>query len=190
MALKDNKRQINIKGKQVRYTLKKIKGAKSVKLAIYADGRFVITAPKWYPMYVLNKFIEEKSQWIFDKVKDIDFDLLHKKQTAENAEYKKSVKLARNIIHNRLEFFNCHYNFVYNRVAIKNQKTCWGSCSQKANLNFNYKIINLPSEMRDYVIVHELCHLQELNHSKRFWNLVSQAVPNYRTLRRKLREIK
>lgn len=187
---KMNKRKININGKDIDYVFRRTKSFKSVKLAIYQDGHFVITAPKWYPMYVLNKFIEEKSQWIFNQVKDIDFDLLHKKQAAESAEYKKSVKLARSIIHSRLEFFNCHYNFVYNRVAIKNQKTCWGSCSQKANLNFNYKIINLPEEMRDYVIVHELCHLQELNHSKRFWNLVSEVVPNYRTLRRKLTEIK
>lgn len=185
-----DKRKISINGKDIDYVFRRTKSSKSVKLAIYQDGHFVITAPKWYPLYVLNKFIEEKSQWIFNQVKDMDFDLLRAKQTAESAEYKKSVKLARSIIHSRLDFFNCYYNFVYNRVAVKNQKTCWGSCSQKANLNFNYKIINLPDEIRDYVIVHELCHLQELNHSKRFWNLVSQAVPNYRTLRRKLTEIK
>ncbi|MDO8240365.1 MAG: M48 family metallopeptidase [Candidatus Moranbacteria bacterium] len=188
--IKMDKRKININGKDIEYVFKRTKGSKSVKLAVYADGRFVVSAPKWYPMYIVKKFIEEKSQWIFERVKDIDFDLIGQKQKAESADYKKSVKLARAIIHARLEFFNCHYNFQYNRVAIKNQKTCWGSCSQKANLNFNYKIINLPDEMRDYVIVHELCHLQELNHSKRFWNLVSQTVPNYRTLRRKLTEIK
>jgi len=185
-----NKRKISINGKKIDYTLKKIKGAKSVKLAIYADGRFVITAPKWYPMYVINRFIEEKSRWIFDKVKDIDFDLLQKKSEAKKDDYKKNVRLARSIINSRLEFFNSHYGFHYNRVAIKNQKTCWGSCSQKKNLNFNYSIINLPEEQRDYVIVHELCHLQELNHSRRFWNLVGETMPNYRTLRRNLRNIK
>lgn len=185
-----DKRKININGKEIEYTFKRTRGSKSVKLAVYQDGRFVITAPKWYPIYVVNKFIEEKSQWIFERVKDIDFDLLHKKKDAENADYKQNVKLARAVIHGRLDFFNRYYNFIYKRVAIKNQKTCWGSCSQKANLNFNYKIINLPEEMRDYVIVHELCHLQELNHSQKFWVLVGETVPNYRTLRRKLRDIK
>lgn len=190
MVLDKQKRKININGKDVEYALKRMKGSKSLKLAVYQDGRFVITAPKWYPMYVINKFIGEKSQWIFNQVKDIDFDLVREKQEAERTDYKKSVKLARSIIHSRLEFFNCHYDFSYNRVAIKNQKTCWGSCSQKDNLNFNYKIVNLPEEMRDYVIVHELCHLQELNHSKQFWNLVSETVPNYRELRMKLKSVK
>jgi len=185
-----SKKKININGKDIEYVLKRTKGSKSVKLAIYADGRFVVSAPKWYPMYVVKKFIEEKSQWIFEQVKDIDFDLLQKKQKADDVNYKKSVETARYFIHSRLEFFNRHYGFVYNRVSIKRQKTCWGSCSQKANLNFNYKIASLPAELCDYVIVHELCHLQELNHSQRFWNLVSQTIPNYRTLRRKLNEIK
>jgi len=184
------KKKIKINGRDIEYVFKRTKISRSVRLAIYPDGHFVVTAPKWYPVYAINKFIEEKAQWIFEKVKDVDFDLLDRKKETENAEYKKTVKLARVIINNRLEFFNCHYNFSYNRVAIKNQKTCWGSCSQNANLNFNYKIINLPEEMRDYVIVHELCHLQELNHSKKFWNLVAETVPNYRTLRRKLKEIK
>lgn len=188
--MKSADRKININGKDIEYVLRRIKGSKSVKLAIYNDGRFVISAPKWYPMYVINKFVEEKSQWIFDRVKNIDFDLLHKNKKDENAQYKKSIGLARAIINSRLEFFNRYYNFAYKRVAIKNQKTCWGSCSQKANLNFNYKIINLSEELRDYVIVHELCHLQELNHSRKFWNLVGQAVPNYRTLRRQLKNIK
>lgn len=184
------KKNIKINGKKIQYTLKKVRGAKSVKLAIYQDGRFVITAPKWYPMYVINRFIEEKAQWIFDKVKDIDFDLLQKKSEEKKSDYKKTAEFARKAIKDRLEFFNSHYGFSYNRVAIKNQKTCWGSCSQKKNLNFNYQIINLPEEQRDYVIVHELCHLQELNHSRRFWSLVGETVPNYRTLRRNLNNIK
>ncbi|MDP1884338.1 MAG: M48 family metallopeptidase [Candidatus Moranbacteria bacterium] len=186
----DSKRKININGKDIEYVFKRTKGSKSVRLAVYQDGRFVVTAPRWYPIYVVNKFIEEKSQWIFDKVKDVDFDLLREKKADESAEYKKYVKLARVVIAGRLEFFNRYYGFAYKRVAIKNQKTCWGSCSRKANLNFNYKIIKLPDELRDYVIVHELCHLRELNHSRNFWGLVAQTVPDYRELRRRLRNIK
>jgi predicted metal-dependent hydrolase len=187
---KNDRKKININGKDIEYVFRRIKSSKSVKLAIYQDGHFVVTAPKWYPIYVVNKFIEEKSQWIFDKVKDIDFSLLQQKKLYAVADYKKNVELARAIVISRLEFFNCHYDFHYKRVAIKNQKTCWGSCSQNKNLNFNYKIIKLPEEMRDYVIVHELCHLQELNHSQKFWKLVAEAVPNYRDLRRKLKNIK
>jgi hypothetical protein len=63
----------------------------------------------------------------------------------------------------------------------------WGSCSKKGNLNFNYKIALLPQRHSDYVIVHELCHLREFNHSKKFWDLVEQAVPNHRALRTELK---
>lgn len=188
--MKSANRKIKINGKEIEYALRRRRGSKTMRLAIYADGRFVISAPKWYPIYTINKFIEEKSQWIFDKLKDIDFDDLAQKKKTDEAQYRKSIEFARAVVQSRLEFFNRHYKFSYNRVSIKNQKTCWGSCSQNANLNFNYKIINLPEEQRDYIIVHELCHLQELNHSRKFWNLVAQTVPDYRTLRRKLKNVK
>lgn len=63
----------------------------------------------------------------------------------------------------------------------------WGSCSKKGNLNFNWRLIQLPPELADYVIVHELCHLKELNHSQRFWDLVGQAIPDYKERRQALR---
>lgn len=88
-------------------------------------------------------------------------------------------ELAREIILDRLAYWNQQYNFAFKRVAIRNQKTCWGSCSDKGNLNFNYKLIFLPSHLMDYVIVHELCHLQILNHGRGFWNLVRETLPDY-----------
>jgi predicted metal-dependent hydrolase len=187
--MENKKRKITIHGKEIEYTLKKVKNSKSVRLAIHADGCFVITAPKWYPVYVINKFIEEKSQWIWDKVQDVDFVSLAQKKKMQEEHYRRSIDLARAVVASRLEFFNRHYHFSYNRVSIKNQKTCWGSCSQKGNLNFNYNIINLSEQQRDYVIVHELCHLQELNHGQKFWRLVAEAVPDYRQIRQSLKKI-
>ncbi len=103
---------------------------------------------------------------------------------AQYASYKEQ---ARTLVHARLEAFNELYGFTYNRVAIKNQKTMWGSCSKRGNLNFNYRIAFLPPELADYVIVHELCHLKEFNHSQAFWNLVAQTIPDYAVRRRALR---
>ena len=65
------------------------------------------------------------------------------------------------------------------RVAIRDQKSRWGSCSQKGNLNFNWKLIMAPPQALDYVVIHELCHLYEFNHSPRFWALVSAQMPEY-----------
>ncbi|MDP2586758.1 MAG: M48 family metallopeptidase [Candidatus Komeilibacteria bacterium] len=87
----------------------------------------------------------------------------------------------------RLEFFNRSYGFKFNRVSIKNQKTRWGSCSKKGNLNFNYRIALLSQPLADYIIVHELCHLGQLNHSRQFWDLVAQTIPDYSKMRRELK---
>jgi len=96
---------------------------------------------------------------------------------------------ARTLVENRLSVINKFYNFKINRVAIKNTTTRWGSCSSKGNLNFNYKIIYLKPALADYLIVHELCHLGELNHSKRFWALVSKTVPDYAKINKELKRI-
>ena len=94
--------------------------------------------------------------------------------------YVEHKEAARALCLSRLEHFNNHYNFTYNRVAIRNTRSRWGSCSSKKNLNFNYRILFLPPELQDYLIVHELCHLQEMNHAAGFWSLVAEQVPDYK----------
>lgn len=78
--------------------------------------------------------------------------------------------------------------WVFGKITIRGQKTRWGSCSSKGNLNFNWRLMMTPPDAIDYVIIHELCHLHELNHSKRFWALVETHCPNYRYWRRWLKE--
>jgi predicted metal-dependent hydrolase len=99
------------------------------------------------------------------------------------------IEEARALVKNRVEYFNRFYGFKINRIAIKNTKTRWGSCSSKGNLNFNYKIIYLKPHLADYLIVHELCHLGELNHSKRFWELVCKIIPDYAKVSKELKKI-
>ncbi|HEX7724733.1 MAG TPA: M48 family metallopeptidase [Candidatus Paceibacterota bacterium] len=95
----------------------------------------------------------------------------------------------RALIMERIAHFNQHYQVPIARVAIKNLKSRWGSCSRKGNLNFNYKLTFLPPDLRDYVIVHELCHLKEFNHGPKFWARVAETVPNYKELVVRLRTI-
>jgi len=94
---------------------------------------------------------------------------------------------ARALVLERLAHFNEHYRCTYHRVFIRNQRSRWGSCSSKGNLNFNYRIIFLPPEAQDYLVVHELVHLKEFNHSKKFWDLVAQTIPEYRKIASALR---
>ena len=77
----------------------------------------------------------------------------------------------------------------YGNITIRNQKTRWGSCSGKGNLNFNYKLYFLPAELMDYVIIHELAHRRHMKHSAAFWQVVEQYCPEWRTARARLREV-
>lgn len=97
-------------------------------------------------------------------------------------------KKAEEVIHDRLQFFNGHYGHEYKRVTLRNQKSRWGSCSTQKNLNFNWKLVMAPIEIIDYVVVHEMCHLKQMNHSAKFWNLVAERMPNYKEMRKWLKE--
>ncbi len=106
---------------------------------------------------------------------------------AQFAQYKAQ---AETLVRERLEYFNAIYNFKYNKITIRNQRSRWGSCSKKGNINFNYKIALISPELADYIIVHELCHLGEFNHSKKFWDLVAKTIPEYRERRAELKKVK
>ncbi len=113
----------------------------------------------------------------------------YRKQTGTH-EYKKQKETARNFVTARIAHFNQFYNFTINKITIRNSRTRWGSCSKRGNLNFNYRIIFLPQELQDYIVVHELCHLQQMNHSKSFWNLVAQVISDYKNVKKTLREFR
>ena len=100
--------------------------------------------------------------------------------------YTAQVEATRTLVLERLAYWSAVYGISFGRVAIRKQKSRWGSCSSVGNLNFNYRLGFLPKELMDYVVVHELCHIKEYNHSKNFWNLVGQAYPNYIQLRKQL----
>ncbi|TSC69693.1 MAG: hypothetical protein G01um101456_45 [Parcubacteria group bacterium Gr01-1014_56] len=105
------------------------------------------------------------------------------------AKYLAYKEAARALVHAKLAQFNAHYNFTLKKIFIKNHKSRWGSCSSRGNLNFNYKIVGLPPELQDYLVVHELCHLGAFNHSPEFWALVQQTTPSYKALRKRLKEV-
>jgi predicted metal-dependent hydrolase len=100
---------------------------------------------------------------------------------------------ARALVSARIKHFMNYYGpthgIVIKRVAIKNHKSRWGSCSKNGNLNFNYKILFLPPQLSDYVIVHEICHLKEFSHARSFWNLVGETIPSYKELRKQLKNV-
>jgi predicted metal-dependent hydrolase len=88
-------------------------------------------------------------------------------------------QMARLLINQRIRVINEKLKLPFNRVFIKGQKTRWGSCSQQKNLNFNWRLVMAPLPVLDYIVAHELAHLVEMNHSKKFWAFVEQIYPGY-----------
>lgn len=135
--------------------------------------------------------IDENSMKItFGKPRMVRRRKYRKPTKAEREHYLLHKEAARELVLARLVHFNQHYGYTYKRVAIRNQRTRWGSCSSNGNLNFNYRIVFLPAHLADYIIVHELCHLRELNHAQAFWNLVALQCPEYKKRAAELRTIK
>lgn len=173
--------------KKVNYTLKTSEKMRVLRVAVSYDGAVTVTAPRWVSDGRVEAFIASKAQWInakLDYFKQFTGGVFIKNGKREYHKYKDA---ARRLCERRVRELNEAYGFTYGRISIKNHKSRWGSCSKKGNLNFNYKLVHLPPHLADYVITHELCHLQEFNHSKKFWALVARTIPNHRALRHELK---
>ena len=180
------KKEITLKDRRVTYTLRKSKRAYRMRLAVYCNGSVVVTAPHNLRKGMIERFIKEKAEWLCSKInyfKQFKGNSLFEYNHEDYLKYKNE---AYNLICKRVEYFNNAYGYKFNKINIKNQRTRWGSCSKKGNLNFNYKIFFLPERIRDYIIVHELCHLKEFNHSYKFWDLVKKTYPDYRDIKYEL----
>lgn len=168
------------------YTLKKNPKTKNIRLSIYKNGEVVVTAPPFVDMNIIEKFLHDKTDWIERQLLKF-FKRRIQRITHTKKEIEEYSQKALVLIEQRLVHFNQHYNFSYKKISIRNQKSRWGSCSSKGSLQFNYKIALLEPELQDYIVVHELCHLGEFNHSERFWALVARTIPQYKECRKKLR---
>ena len=176
-----------INQKKIPFELRKSKRAKRLTLKIDVENaKLIMTVPRFTFKFEIQNFLNKHEQWIASKWHVIQQKIKEKPQLERSPQYYKAK--AKKVIRERLEHFNRHYQFDYNRVFFKNQKTRWGSCSSKRNLNFNWRLILAPLDILDYVVVHELCHLQEMNHSKAFWTLVSEQIPDHKKRRRWLKE--
>jgi predicted metal-dependent hydrolase len=160
---------------------------KRISITVKTDSSVRVTSPNIIRDSYIKSFLESKLGWIENKVQFFSnkHPVLSIKHTKK--EYLKYSKDAMILVKTKLDYFNQYYNLDYKNISIRSQRTRWGSCSSRKNLSFNYKIIFLPNELQDYLIVHELCHLKEMNHSKNFWNLVGERIDNYKKLSKSLR---
>ncbi|MBI2473639.1 M48 family metallopeptidase [Candidatus Uhrbacteria bacterium] len=180
---------ITLNNETISYTLRMSARAKHLRFTLHPDGRFVVSAPARMSVQKIELYLVQKADWIVKKRKEINVHapvVRNAKQSKAHFLKHKAAALERATM--KVAHFNQCYKFTFGTITIRNQKTRWGSCSKKGNLNFNYKIALLPEVLADYLVVHELCHLGAFNHSKKFWNLVARMIPNYKELRKELRK--
>ena len=155
---------------------------KTLSIQIENAGRILVRAPLGLPEAEIRRFVEEKRGWIEKHLAQVS----RREEAARQAsritpeEMRQLGNEALAWFPPRVRFFAERLGIRYGRITIRNQKTRWGSCSSAGNLNFNCLLMLCPEEVRDYVIVHELCHRKEMNHSPRFWAEVEKVLPEYR----------
>lgn len=157
---------------------------RTIGISVLPGGAVVVRVPRGYGARARSA-VAEKRAWILRAQERVRH---HRGVPSVSAKEREQVReRARTLVHERLAHFNRHYQLPIKRVAIKYTRRLWGSCSSAGNLNFNAALVHLPPTLQDYLVVHELCHIREHNHSPRFWALVGEVLPEYAALRRELR---
>lgn len=156
---------------------------KTLAVQIRADGTVIARAPLRMPKDRILCFLSEKASWIRMQ-QGIMQEREKMRQQArihlDAAQEKELRERAKSVLAQRTAYFARQIGVTYGRITVRDQKTRWGSCSQTGNLNFNFRLILAPPEVLDYVVVHELCHRRQMNHSAQFWQEVAQVLPDYR----------
>jgi len=183
-------KEFDLEGNVVKCLFKKNKKSKGIKITLKKNNVFLVTFPWFISQRKAEKFFLQNKDWVLKNLENLkDRKYSNLLGWGERKDYLRNKERARELVEERVVELNQYYGFDVNRIAIRDQQTRWGSCSSQNNLNFNYRILFLPDELVDYLIVHELCHLQEMNHSPKFWELVAETIPNHRELSRKLRKM-
>lgn len=163
---------------------------KSIAIEVDRLGQVTVRAPLRMPKYAIKMFVNQKQEWINKHVeKAVDEASKMKDVVLLSHEELDSIFVqAKRDIPKRVSYYADVMDVDYGRITIRCQKTRWGSCSARGNLNFNCLLMLAPSDVRDYVIIHELAHRKYMNHSRDLWNEVELIMPDYKDKRRWLKE--
>lgn len=169
---------LNMNGNEVRIKMMKHHFSKRMNLSI-SQGQIKLIVPTYTPWYIAEKFLKESTDWLINNLPE---QLVIRRQPS--AIEKKEARL---LVIEKIDQWQSFFDKSPNNIRIGNQSSRWGSCSSKGTLSFNWRLIELPSQLVDYVIVHELAHLIQPNHSPKFWGLVESAIPDYKARRKRMK---
>lgn len=168
---------------KIDYTL--IRSArKTISIQLSPGGEVVVRAPNRMPKRDIEGFVESKRGWIEGHLKKLP----ETQPKLTDTELQELARHAKEVLPEITAYYAPLVGVGYGRITIRAQRTRWGSCSAQGNLNFNCLLMLTPDDVKAYVVVHELCHRKEMNHSARFWAEVERVLPGYRESRRWLKE--
>jgi predicted metal-dependent hydrolase len=158
--------------------------AKHLRITIKQDNTITVTVPRRGNLDEAREFLLSKISWIQNHLRKMDQYANLRVTPGFNTDLEK----AQTELFNRLNYFCEKYNFSYNRAVFRCQKTKWGSCSGKNNINLNINLVTLPEELQDYVLLHELVHTKHKNHGREFWAELDRLTGDAKKLRKEMRK--
>lgn len=167
--------------------IRKTRRAKRLSVTVGLDGAVAIAAPIRTSDRAIRSFLEEHAEWIAKALIQMEQkDVIRLPRTER--EYLINKPAARNMLRKMLKQFAPLVGVTFGAVRVKNMRRTWGSCATGGDLNFNYKLVYLPQSLAEYVVVHELCHRLEFNHSKAFWDHVARVLPDWKARRKEIKK--
>lgn len=161
---------------------------RTLSVQITSGGEVRVRAPRRTSVSSINRFLLEKEAWILKHLEKAAKHTAPAPPPLPEPERRRYMELAREIFTRKAAYYAPLMQVTYGRISIREQKTRWGSCSSKGNLNFNWRLIFAPEDVLDYIVVHELAHRREMNHSQAFYDIVRSVLPEYKKEQKWLRE--
>ena len=165
-------------------------------LRVDDDGIVRVTVPRWGSRRGAREFAESERAWIERQLKSLDAERERRRAdgavlvnaAAAVSHQRGLLARAKRELPQRLLGLAAQHGLTVTRVSVRNQRWRWGSCNRAGHICLNWRLLTMPDEVRDYVLIHELMHLKRMDHSPRFWKLVAAACPDYQSARRWLRQ--
>lgn len=161
---------------------------KTLAIQVTADGSVKIRAPKHCSKAVIENFLKKKEAWVLKYVAKAKQNPPAGKRSLSASERTRYMQTAKDIFTYKTAYYASIMHVTYGRISIREQKTRWGSCSSLGNLNYNWRLILAPEEVLDYIVVHELAHRKEMNHSQAFYAIIASTLPDYKKPQKWLRD--